>query len=62
MGCFKGMEGGFRTMHKEESVVEFSLPTCSGGGSQKSHALTGCSTPTEQPKQPQISPGVDSGV
>lgn len=49
-------------MHKEGRAVEFSLPTCSGGDSQKSHALTGCSTPMEQPNQPQIGLSVDSGV
>lgn len=58
MGCFKVMEGGFRGMHKEG----FSLLTCSEGGFQKTHTLTGCSTPIEQANQPQICLGVDSGV
>lgn len=59
MGCFRVMEGGFRRMHKEGRAVELSLPTCSGDSSQKSHALTGCSTPMEQP---QMGLGVGSGV
>lgn len=52
MGYIRVMEGGFRRMHKEGTAVELSITTCSGRGSQKSHVLTGCSSPIEQLNQP----------
>lgn len=65
MGCFEVMEMGFGRMHKGAGggggLWDFLYPPALEGGPQKLMSPWGCSTPTEQPVQPQFGLGVGPG-
>lgn len=62
MGCLKVIEGGFRKMQKRrEGCGIFSAHLLWRWFPKISHPHS-LSTPIEQPNQPQIGLGVDSGV